>query len=50
MELKQYPANDLNRAVIPAWCSALQVYSVCEDDEPVVYVLYEEIEPVKKAA
>lgn len=50
MELKQYHLTELNHATIPAWCSAFVIYSCCEDEEREVYILYEEIVLVKKAA
>lgn len=50
MELKQYRQNDLEHAEITAGCSAFVVYGCCGDDEPAFYVLYEEIEQVKKEA
>ena len=50
MEMQQYYLSGPERVEIPAYCYALSVYSVCFDDEPIVVVMYEEIEPVKKAA
>ena len=50
MELKQYPLNEVEKHALPAWCSAFFVYATCDDEEPMIYVVYEEIEPVKKAA
>ena len=50
MELLEVNLTDLEHATIPAWCSAFACFSYCFDDEPIVLVVYEEIEPVKKAA
>ena len=51
MELLEVNLTDLEHATIPAWCSAFAVYSLCDENEgPIVLVMYEEIEPVKKTA
>lgn len=52
MELQQYELTDRKRIYFPVRYRPLFVYAVCDDEEdgPILYVLYEEIEQVKKAA